>query len=220
MKTKLVISLAVPLLLAGVVMITPALAANGPSQPEVDKYAVTNAEASWVSFDETGCVETAVTVGGSDWKLVRKPAGSPADAFAFSGVSILILKYDYCTETWLMIAEGFADIDARSLQIRGLLNSARLTTTLTAHDELSGNSFDVFVDLTWVGIGPVDQSVEHFQFRCPNPRTSIHQIERFRSAQASGTISDGTQNYAPNASDSGLMWEAKFGSVAILRPCG
>src|SRR5688572_18920054 len=109
MKTKLTIALAVPLLLAGVVLITPVLAANGPSPVFVDFAAGPAADASWVSVDETGCVETFVLVVASDSMRVRKPAGSPADAFKFSSANVYIQKFDHCTQTFLVLAEGYSD---------------------------------------------------------------------------------------------------------------
>lgn len=99
--------------------------------------------------------------------------------------------------------------------IIGIVLGSVAFATLGCFDFFGGSSFDVFVDLSWLGVGnPVSQS-SHFHSRSPGFIVNGRFSGTFRSAEASGSVSDGVTNFTPEPADFAQIISAKSGSVII-----
>jgi hypothetical protein len=82
-------------------------------------------------------------------------------------------------------------------------------------DEVSGASFDLAVDLSWAGVGPLGRQQTTSHFDTPGCIINSHFQGRSRPAQAWGSVSDETLNYTPELSVSASLDSVKNGTVVI-----
>ena len=161
-----------------------------------------------------GCIETSVFVAatGGDSQSTPGP-GSP-----LSQVVIFILQFDLCAGERLVSAESVSTVPEADFQVSQKLEQATLNTTVTVTDFASDppSTFDVFIDLTWTGMGPLSRESNNSHFITP-PGCVIN--NRFhgtsRTAAASGSVSDGTMNYTPQPSTEAFILSANTGTVII-----
>ena len=109
-----------------------------------------------------GCLITEVFVFVSE--IVSRP---PKDADPIFEANVVITQYDFCEEEFLLSAEGSTPLSDADFQDAATLRSATLNTTVSVFDNISHASFDVFVDLTWIGIGPLRREIDNFHFKAP-----------------------------------------------------
>ena len=169
------------------------------------------ADALFSNFD--GCVATDTFVFASEDIF----QSTPGPAGASSGMFLSIFQVDYCTDppTLLKDAFGFASLGDPDLQVTRKLTSATLGATVNVYDFVSDSNFDVFVDLAWIGNGPLIRENGHFQFQSPHCSFKTHFNRTFRSAVASGSVSDGATNFAPDPSSSAGLFSAKSGELVV-----
>jgi hypothetical protein len=161
-----------------------------------------------------GCIETSVFVAAAKGVSQNSPEpGSPV-----SQVGIFISQFDSCTSTLLVSAEGLSSVPEADFQVSQKLEQATLNTTVTVTNFASDPpaSFDVFIDLAWTGIGPLSRQSNNSHFMTP-PGCVIN--NRFhgtsRTAEASGSVSDGTMNYTPQSSVEAFIMSANRGTLII-----
>jgi hypothetical protein len=145
-----------------------------------------------------GCIETTVYVDAFQ-NIVHKQTVSTADAF--------IGKFNNCTNTTLLYASG--GTDNPTFQINKDLLSASLSATIPVTDTVSGNTFSVFVNMTWTSTGGIQHQIITQHYRTQGFTINSHSNADIRDAIASGTVSDGTTNYTP----SGTLWFAQIVSA-------
>lgn len=168
------------------------------------------AEAFFSSVDETGCVVTDVFVAAVDGR--SKEAGTPevsSQAFPF------ISRFDQCTGTQLLAAEGFPILAEPEFQIDRRLTTATLETTIEVFDFVSGTSFPVDVSVSWEGTGDRVRVKDHSQVKAPGFKLNARFDATFRSAEASGTIWDGTTNFTPEPAVFADMASVKVGELIV-----
>lgn len=124
--------------------------------------------------------------------------------------SLQIYRYDRCQNQPLMEAYGRKELTNSEFKFSGNLDSATLRTTVPMYDYVTDSTFDVWVDLTWTGTGEIHSSRDHYNDQ-PSPGCHVNRIlvEEYRSASASGTISDGTTNFTPEPADQANLYFAK-----------
>ena len=196
------------LLMVLVLALTTFMQHSSASAASTFKFRDEGAFAFFSSVD--GCILTDVSIFASDSNSQTPPGpGSPS-----SGTGLFISQYNLCTGEQLLGAEGFAPLADPDFQISGRFESATLSATVSVFDYVSGNTFDVFVDLTWTGVGSLSR--EGFKFRSHLPGCKVHTRFRgtFRSAEVSGTVSDGTTNFTLEPG-SGAISLTKGGDVVI-----
>ncbi|MCM8748573.1 hypothetical protein NET02_05395 [Thermomicrobiaceae bacterium CFH 74404] len=168
------------------------------------------AEAFFSNLDETGCVVTDAFVAAVDGR--SKEAGTPevsSQAFLF------ISRFDQCTGTQLLAAEGFPILTEREFQIDHRLTTATLETTIEVFDYVSGTSFPVDVSVSWEGSGDRVRISDHFQVKAPGFKLNARFDGTFRTAQASGPISDGTTDFTPDPAVFANMSSVKQGELVV-----
>ena len=160
-----------------------------------------------------GCIETSVFVAATEGVIQSPPGpGSPV-----TEVALLIFQFDVCSETRLVSAEAVTSVPEADFQVSKKLEQAILNTTVTVTDFAADPqaSFDVFINLTWTASGPLSHQNNNSNFN--NHGCNIH--NRFhgtsRTAEASGSVSNGTMNYTPQPSVEAFIMSANNGVVII-----
>ncbi len=146
------------------------------------------------SIDASGCIKTIVEIDTAETLLI----------------SLELSQYDMCTGQPLLGAYGRKSLSPSEIKFFGNLDSARLTTTVQVTDYVQGLSFDVFIDLTWIGTGDILAYHAH-DHNQPSPgcNVNVQGREKYREAQASGTVSDGTTNFTPEPSLNAYLYTWK-----------
>jgi hypothetical protein len=129
----------------------------------------------------------------------------PGKPHPFSSVNIYISQYDVCTETQLLYVDAIADLPEPDLQIDPKLNSASLNTTLNVLDTVSGNTFDITIDIAWTGIGPLTRDRHNIRFGDRDCR--IHDRSNYveRAISATGSVWSETENFTPEPNVGGWL---------------
>jgi len=204
MKKKIVFSLIIALLLVGVMRPAPVLAGD------IFKFSGKNANAFFFS-QEGDCVATFVGVFANDGKFQSPPGPPGTGQFA----DIFIDRFDFCTETSLISAFGSRMLDESQFSIDQKLNSASLNTSIEMFDFVSGTSFTVDVNLNWTGTG--DLVRQSFSSKVQTPKCKFMERFRgsFRSAEASGVVTDGVTNFTPDPTSDASLGQTSSGSLVI-----
>lgn len=159
------------------------------------------------NLSSDGCTETTVSVDGFQDTVNQQTT---------SGADIFIEQFNNCTSTELLAAEG-STLNA-NFQIGKKLVSASLNTTISVTDFVSGNTFDVSVNLTWTSTSAIAHEISSFHFHTKGFTENFHVNADFRDANASGTVTDGTTNFTPSQSIFAQIMAAKSVDVTITRP--
>lgn len=84
-------------------------------------------------------------------------------------------------------------------------------------DSVSQSDLDIFIDLAWTGFGPTSRQTNHSHFNSHGCKMKFRSNGLFRSAEASGSVSDGSTNYTPDAAVGATEWDHIFdGYIAAL----
>lgn len=151
-----------------------------------------------VLFDAVeGCIGTDVFVRAFDG-TEREGSGKPTIGAA---VNVFVERFNFCDETLLLSAEGSTAVSGAEFQIDKKLEAARLTTTVEVTDSVSGNSFNVSVDLSWTATSQPEVVRNRFFIRSPG--RTVHEMDRgaFREASTSGTVSSEPTNFLQNLTE-------------------
>jgi len=158
-------------------------------------------------------VETSVFVSTSDFSFT-----DPSGVFEGSDVFVDIFQFDPGNprnprDDEFHFFSGYAELTPDQFQPVGNLDSATLSATVTVC-EFEGkdggppappppepNCFDVTVDLSWAGAGDVQTFSGKSNSRFDGCRVRSTFTNSFRTAVATGSISDGSTNFTPNPSD-------------------
>ena len=189
---------AIAVISLGLAVLAPLSTASAAS----GKVAVVNlrgplVNAYFTSTDPSGYIETDTFVTAQRDTYQELPGrGTTTGTGAVS-----IFQYDSCTDTSLLQAVGETDsLGATELQISRQLDWAWMRTTVTMTNIDTGDLFDVNVNVSWVGTSDIVRDTEN-----TNDRYSLdcHVLNRWkgsgRTAEASGTVTDGVTNYTREA---------------------
>jgi hypothetical protein len=132
-----------------------------------------------------------------------------------STATIAVSQFDDCTQTLLVLGEGFAVLAPGQFQIDSQLTTASLTATIEIADAVSGASIPLDLSVHWTGVGDTFSSKDRFHQTFPG----IKIVKRFdgtgRLAAASGTVSDGTTNFTPEPASFAQLSSLKRGELDI-----
>ena len=163
----------------------------------------------------SGCIHSAVFVAAADRRIKQLSGSIISDAWA----SVTILQYNYCEYELLFYAAGYTlPLSEEEFQISPQLDSARLTTKVHLFEQVSGTSFDVDVDITWVGAGPITHVHDNNHIQDVGCIINTRLEGKSRTAEASGTVSDGTTNFTPEPDVLARLNLLNSGRVAINCP--
>jgi hypothetical protein len=139
-----------------------------------------------------GCIVTNVGVRASDGP------GKPGNG---SEVELFVEQLDTCQDVLVLSAESTTAVSASEFQIDKKLESARLTKTVELTDSISGNSFDVSVDLTWTATSQPEVTRNRFYIRTAGRISHEQDKGTLREASTAGTVSSGPTNFLQNLTD-------------------
>ncbi len=175
------------------------------------KFKGLSANTSFDSVDSSGCILSRLDVFTTE-AMIRF---SPGRKEPQSSTAIFLSQYNLCTDTWLLSAEGVKDLADPELQISSRLDSATLNTTITMFDTLTGDTFDLSVDLSWLGVGPTSRQHSSFRFGDKVCRIIGRFKGTFRGAVATGTVTDGVTNFTPQTSFAGELISSNSKDMSI-----
>jgi hypothetical protein len=185
---------------------------------EADSFRVKGKEANafFFSTDPSECIFTEVFVfTGEDAEVSNDPPGPP-NSSSLSLASIFLSQFDSCNGIQLVFADCLRDaLPDSDFHIGKKLDLATLNTTLDCSDLLGGPSFDVSVALTWTAVGDLVRERNSVHLRTPGFIVNERFRGTFRSAEASGSVSDATTNFTPNPSEAATIGNVTIGNVTI-----
>jgi hypothetical protein len=184
----------------GALVLAPTAVADAASS----KVSVVNqrgplVNASFTSFDASGCIETDTFVTANLPAYQQLP-GQPVTTLA-AGVSIF--EYDSCTDSTILQASGdTVALSLADLQVSKQLDWATLSARLTLTNIDTNATFDVDVNVAWSGTSTIHRddvnSNDFYGGGC-------HVLNRWkgsgRTAVASGSVSDGVTNYTAESTE-------------------
>ena len=169
-----------------------------------------SALASFSSTDQTGCVVTEASVFATDGLWLAE--SGPGSALSFA--TVVVSQYDVCNQTQVLLAYGNASpLTVEAFEVTPQLDAAHLQGTAYVFDEVSGMSYTMDIDLTWTGAGALTRTHNNDRFHSPGCVLTSHLNEGSRPAQVTGSISDGTTNFAPEPAYQGSLARVVTGTV-------
>ncbi len=161
----------------------------------------------------SGCVFTDIGVFASD-NFSRTGANTTQGSY----LSVEIFTYNNCTGYY--ISSGWGDDAAGTVQFSATANS------LTARDNIEVQTYSpdgtsstatYTVDLTWKYIGSPIRSESDYHYQAPTFVTSVHYTGTGGNAIVSGTLSDGTTNFAATPSTDAEWLNADSGTFVTIQ---
>lgn len=167
------------------------VAASAVIAAEVTHYQSRGVMASAGWYNSVGCIDTNTSINVAD--MTTKVGGPPTE----SAVLFLnIWQWDTCNFTILRNIFETVSLDPNDLIGSKKLDGATLVTNVTAYDYVTSSDVELTLSIDWVG----DGDVFHGQYQDRNwfggQLISTRANGSVRSATISGTVSDGTTDYA------------------------
>ncbi len=155
-----------------------------------------------------GCVVTDTFAEGFD-NLVRPGHNATQTAF------VSIVQFDACSGT--LLDEAFSQDFTGTVQFGKGLTTAAVVGTATMFDDLTSTTFSVSINLTWQGISPINHFITVSHARAISFIFMSHFNGSTRGAEASGTISDGTTNFAASPTLQATISDASGGNIQLVK---
>jgi hypothetical protein len=206
MKSKLLIITVLCAVMVAVFLLPAPVQAGS-----ISKFRGDSADASFFTVDKTGCIYTDAFVFATEGKQ-QSPPGSPGTQ---RWADIYIYSYDTCSGEQLVAAFGSTGLGSGDFQIDNKLTAGSLNTTVNVYDYVSGTSYDVQVNLNWIGSGDLNRGRSSSSNQSGQCRYSYRWNGTWRYAEATGSISDGKTNYASGLSGYGNLQSVRSGDMVI-----
>jgi hypothetical protein len=207
MKTTIKLLVVLILMLASFGQYATASAGGGTNNGH---FRDLGSDAYFRTTDPAGCIVTDISIFASQHYFQSPPGPGSEGPFA----SVSIFQQNVCTGILLLNAGGATTTDF-DFQVDKKLNSATLNATVHVYDGVSPSEFDIFLDLTWTGFGPTSRQTDHFHSNFPGCKTKFRSNGLFRSAEASGSVSDGVTNFTPDAALVANIFRTKSGNLVV-----
>ncbi len=193
----------------------PVAASAASAKVEVEHQRGPLANASFTSFDPSGCVETDTFVSANQPTDHHLASRSTA---VIGAVSVFV--YDLCTDTVLLQAAGYADnLSPDDLVVSNRLDAATLSAVVQLTNIDTGGVFDVQVRVSWSGTSDIRRDHSNTNDQYPG---GCHVLNRWkgsgRSATAWGSVSDGLTNFTPAITEQAEIGVVHDGFVVIGCP--
>jgi hypothetical protein len=168
--------------------------------------------ALFTAVDTSGCVETDTFVTANQ---PTEHLSSDSTTSVVAGVNIFI--YDYCTDAVLLQAYGEDDtVPASAFHVSNQLDVASLRTTMPMTNIDTGDAFSVQVNVSLSGTSDIHRDHSNTNDLYGG---GCHVLNRWngsgRIARASGSVTDGTTEFTPTATDQAEIGFVHDGFVVI-----
>jgi hypothetical protein len=169
-------------------------------------------DATFLSTDASGCVESVFDIFGSEERLKDEQPGAPST----TGFALVIVgQFDQCTGTDLGQIVGEIRSDAVVFETTGNLSTATLQATVPALD-FTGAEVEVTLTVTWTGFGPIFPEVNKVRLKTPDLLQIFRSKATIRQATTSGTASlDGETFPTLEPLAPGQIGRAKSGALVV-----
>ena len=167
------------------------------------------ANASFISIDPSGCVETFVFVFGA-LETVKEGPGAPSTGPL---AVVQLSRFDFCNNT---LGEYFGLAEDATFEVSTKLDQARLRATVPGFVDESGAEASAVVDLSWTGAGELFSETDRTRIKFPGAMLTQWFRGTFRPAQVSGTVLIGKENLGAAPLDA-LIIRARQGSFEIVK---
>ena len=172
--------------------------------------------ASFTSFDASGCIETDTFVTANRPTVHEIPGNATTTGIG----AVNVFEYDSCTDTTMLQAVGELDtLSDAQFQVSNQYDWAALHATIPVTEIDTGATFDLRVDVTLVGTSVIARDHENTNDFYGG---GCHVLNRWkgsgRTATASGVVSDGVTNFTPVSTDSAEIGLVIDGFVVINCP--
>src|SRR5215213_5767510 len=162
------------------------------------------------SVDPSGCIVTEAFIFATQHYFQSPPGRGITEPF----ISLDIFQNDVCTGTQLFQASGGTTTNI-DVQVDRQLNWATLSAVVPVFESISDSVLDIYVDLAWTAVGPRTNQNDHEHIVSPGCHRMFRSNGVFRSAQASGSVSDGIMNYAPETAMIANIFSTMRGNVIV-----
>jgi hypothetical protein len=166
------------------------------------------ANASFISVDPSGCVETFVFVFGAQETVKEGPGAPSTGPLAFVQLS----RFNFCTNE---IEELFGITSDATFEVNRKLDQAHLRATVPGF-VADGVEAPAVVDLTWTGAGDLISESDRYRLKLAGVMITQWFKGTYRPAQVSGTVMVGDENIAGDPLDA-LIIRARQGSFEIVK---
>ena len=167
------------------------------------------ADAYFVSTDPSGCIVTEVLVFATQHYFQSPPGKGMREPF----VSLGIFQNNVCTGTQLFLASGGTTTNIDLQVDRKKLSWATVSAVVPVYEDVSQRFMDLYVDLAWTAVGPRRNQNWHDHFKFPGCHIMFRSSGIFRSAEVSGSVSDGITNFAPDTASFANILSTRSGTV-------
>jgi hypothetical protein len=167
------------------------------------------ADADFGSVSNDGCIVTDAFVNA--FQGVTRP-GNTTGQFAFVGIE----KFDVCNN--IPLEEAFSEDFTGAIQFGSSLSTATVTGSATMFDKVSNTTFTATINVAWQGFGPTTYMIDSLHFRTSGLILNEHSTGTNRAAEAAGTLSDGTTNFAAAPTLNADLGNSAGGSAQITTP--
>lgn len=191
--------------------VAPVSAATGKVESAHQRGPLINV--SFSSIDASGCIDTETFVTANRTTDYRNDATGATTTIA----AVNVFQFNLCTgETLLQLAGDTVSFGPDQFGVSNQLDSAFLRGTITVTNIDTGETSDMDVDVTVTGTSGInrDHSNTNDQYGA-----GCHVLNRWkgegRDAAASGSVSQGGENFAPGTSISAEIGFVHDGFVVI-----
>lgn len=168
-----------------------------------ETYAIRGNSATIYAFDNDGCVAR------TRFLILTESAAHFGPNGASNSKLLLFVEnyYDVCNQVIVANLRGIKNLERNEFDLRN--GYARVTTTLDMSDSVSGTSWPLNVDLTWVGDGERLKDRTHYRQVTPGLMVVGRYLEFFELATVTGSIG------AEVVNTTGDLQTTRYGEVSV-----
>jgi hypothetical protein len=175
---------------------------------QVDQYRFQGNTAVASFYSTAGCISAGAYLSATEDR--SNPSQSTAYIFAY--------RNDECAGVQTHAVVGSATLPPGAFTIDSRLTTASLVTSIPVDDHITGVSGTVTANLSWAGFGELSSQRYTSQTRTPSYLLTQTYSGTFRDSSVTGSLSDGTFEYAgTEAASSGQLSLTKSGQVTLYR---
>ena len=171
---------------------------------------------AYALFDSRdSCIGTAAYVDAYKSKSMSSYPPASKDGYAFAYVEVW--QWDSCTHTPIFDSVAYAPISWNALNVTANARSAKLKTALSAHDNITGQTRRIDVDLTWKVEGDAYPYKDSFHNQSPSTIVNVQIKNALAYGTATGRIAVDKVNYTLYRSVSAAAQTNATGTVTITK---
>ena len=187
-----------------------------PNQPAGASNRGPLVNAYFETIDPSGCDVTDTFVSANSGVSQDHP--STPESGPVNDVEVSVYEYDACNDFASIVdAAGLVTtLPAGAFTVSNQLDSAHLVADVPLDDLVSGSTFTVHVDVAWTGTSTITRNTVNTNDRYSR---DCHVLNRWkgsgRTADAAGSVSDGTTDFTPTPTHEGEIGDVIDGFEVI-----